>query len=113
MICVQCVHTFTMIKHSKLTSALDQLTTILASSSEEPLYIAVVEQYGTGGGTVGDHVNVNACAAAITTRSYTSKMYTHTTPVFYVIDILQASAVTGYTRGTYSIRSRGAAEASN
>ena len=78
-----CVHTFTMIKHSKLTSALDQLTTILASSSEEPLYTAVVEQCGTGGGTVGDHVNVNACAAAITTRSYTSKMYTHTTPVYY------------------------------
>ena len=33
--------------------------------------------------------------------------------VLQVIDILQASAVTGYTRGSYSIRSRGVAEASN
>ena len=32
---------------------------------------------------------------------------------YYVIDILQASVVTGYTRGSYSIRSKGAAEASN
>ena len=32
---------------------------------------------------------------------------------YYVIDILQASAVTGYTWGSYSIRSRGAAEVSN
>ena len=44
-----------MIKHSKLTSALVQLTTILVSSSEEPLYTAVVEQCGTGGGTVGEN----------------------------------------------------------
>ena len=59
--CAQCVyvHTFTTIKRSKLTSALDQLTAMLVSSSEEPLYTAVVEQCGTGSGTVGDHVNVN------------------------------------------------------
>ena len=31
----------------------------------------------------------------------------------YVIDILQASLVTGYTRDSYSIRIRGVAEASN
>ena len=30
-----------------------------------------------------------------------------------VIDILKASVVTGYTQGSYSIRSRGAAKASN
>ena len=33
--------------------------------------------------------------------------------VLYVIDKPQASAVTGYRRGGYSIRGRGAAEASN
>ena len=46
------------IKHSKLTSVLYQLTTMLVSSSEEPLYTAVVEQFGTGGGTVGENYMV-------------------------------------------------------
>ena len=31
-------------------------------------------------------------------------------PLVYFIDILQASGVTRYTRGSYSIRSRGAAK---
>ena len=44
-----------MMKHSKLTSALDQLTTMLVSSSEEPLYTAVVEQCGIGGGTAKEN----------------------------------------------------------
>ena len=41
--------------HLKLTSALDQLTTMSVSSSVEPLYTAVVEQCGTGSGTVGEN----------------------------------------------------------
>ena len=44
-----------MIKHSKLTSAWCQLTTMLVSSSVEPLYTAVVEQCGTGSGTVAEN----------------------------------------------------------
>ena len=39
-----------------------------------------------------------------------SRIHVHTV---HVIDILQARAVKGYTRGSYSIRSRGADEASN